>query len=129
MKAPRTVRDVPASVYLPALADFLKKLNLFQLRNIDLPRPIRAQFELWFYKQVASIIHKLYLTPSMTPAQVVPPMASHSKQLRVYLQGVTKSVVWVLLQSKLLVRDRTGIFLTSDALAHEMEALARQINF
>jgi hypothetical protein len=129
MNAPRTVRDVPDSVYLPALADFLKKLNLFQLENVDLPHPLRAQFELWFYKQVANIIHKLYLTPSMIPAQVAPSAASNSKQLRVYLQAVTKSVMWVLLQSKLLVRDRTGLFLISETLAHEMEAIVRQINF
>jgi hypothetical protein len=127
MKAPRTVRDVPASVYLPALAELLKKLNLFQFRRVNVSPLLRAQFELWFYGQVAVLVHKLYLIPSMYPVQFASTEKSSSKELRTYLQALTRSAMCLLLQRGLLIRDKTGIFFVSERFGEHMDALVSEI--
>jgi hypothetical protein len=127
MKAPRTVREVPASVYLPALAELLHKLNLFPFRPVNISMRTRAQFEAWFYGQVAALIHNLYLIPSMRPAQFASPDKSSSKELRAYLQALTRSAMSMLLQRGLLIRDKTGIFFVSERFGERMDAIVREI--
>jgi ribosomal protein S19E (S16A) len=127
MKRLGTVREIPASVFLASLARLIKDLRVFRFRRVAAPPAVMAEFEDWFYQQVANLLFKLYLTPSILTPPFVPPERSGPEQLYKGLRALQAQTVHSFMKHGWIKKDRTGIHTLHPDTRAMLDALAKDI--
>lgn len=122
-----TVRDVNPRRYVDLLAAHLRMTQTIRtpsrFGNIE-----DDSFYSWWYKQAASIIHQLYLHPSLSTCRCPCKgrgLADRSKQL---IQYTHSNIMKQFSELGWIVKDQSGLVLVSKAGQRQMDDIAASVS-